>query len=238
MFLAITAVLLFSVCPVMAEVMESNTKSEVVFTADGKLRSTFRNSVVDDTISEYLEPGDTAVFTIELRNENADSVDFWMDQRTVDSLEVWGNDAYMTGGGYRYELTYEGPGGSRTLYSSVNIDGSDFQANTASSMTTKRIDETSYIFLDTYASGKSGKIVLQISLDGESQGNDYQSTKADVSMDFAVELTGNPEGSVIKTGDTMNALPFFVAMTAAGLILLLIALYVVQKRRKQRRAVR
>ena len=220
------------VVPAAAETISGDTKSEVVFTADSKLESTFHDNVVDDMISEYLEPGDTAIFTIELKNANAESVDFWMDQRTIDSLESWGNDELRKGGGYTYLLTYDGPGGARTLYSSLQVAGEDFQENTDSSMKVKKIDEDSYVYLDTYATGQGGVLTLQVSLDGESQGNDYQATLANLAMSFAVEQNGE----VIKTGDTNNALPYFIVMTAAGLVILVIVIVLFRNRRKNRRA--
>ena len=232
-FLGLLLVLGLTV-PVMAETIESQEPSEVVLTSSGKLESTFHDDVLDDIISEYLEPGDTAIFTISLRNENSETADFWMDRRTIDSLEVWGNDPQMTGGGYTYELTYEGPGGSRTLYSSMKIEGEDFQANTSSDMVIKKIDANSYIFLDTFDKGQSGVITLKISLDGETQGNDYQDTLADLAMEFAAELNGS--GTTIKTGDTQNPLVFFVVMTAAGIVLLAAGFYLVNKRRKRGQA--
>ena len=51
--------------PAAAETIESQETSEVVLTSSGKLESTFHDDVVDDTISEFLEPGDSAVFTIQ-----------------------------------------------------------------------------------------------------------------------------------------------------------------------------
>ncbi len=219
--------------PAAAETIESQETSEVVLTSSGKLESTFHDDVVDDTISEYLEPGDSAVFTIQLRNDNTETADFWMDRRTIDSLEVWGNDPQMTGGGYSYVLTYEGPGGFRTLYSSLKIEGEDFQANTSSDMVIKKIDENSYIFLDTYETGKGGVIKLTISLDGETQGNDYQDTLADLAMDFAVELSG--ADTVIKTGDVNRSLPYFIAMTGAGVVLLILGICLTKKRGKRGR---
>ena len=135
----------------------------------------------------------------------------------------------MAGGNYRIELTYEGPGGSKLLYSGLHIDGEDFQSNTPSDMTVKKIDMESYVYLDTYASGQSGSITLRIILDGETLGNDYQSMLADVLMNFAAELK---ESEIIITGDRKNPLPYFIAMTATGVVLLGMGIFLVGKRRK------
>ena len=226
--------------PVFAEDFAGNVDSEVVYTADGKLTGV-QNDVFEDQISQYLEPGDTATFTLTLRNSNADSADFWMDRRTIDSLEVFGNDTQMIGGGYTYNLYYNGPSGKRTLYESRKIDGSNFQSNDVAEMVEKKFDKDSYIFLDTFTSGATATITLEVTLDGETQGNDYQDTRADLAMEFAVEKTPKQTtpgkktpGSYVRTGDTTNMLPFFIAMVAAGLIILVIAIYVVVKRKKRR----
>ena len=100
-------------------------------------------------------------------------------------------------------------------------------------MVIKKIDENSYIFLDTYETGKGGVIKLTISLDGETQGNDYQDTLADLAMDFAVELSG--ADTVIKTGDVNRSLPYFIAMTGAGVVLLILGICLTKKRGKRGR---
>ena len=47
--------------------------------------------------------------------------------------------------------------------------------------------------LDTLAKGDKGRITLEVELDGETQGNDYQNTLADLQMNFAVELSRQRE---------------------------------------------
>ncbi|MBR2696663.1 MAG: LPXTG cell wall anchor domain-containing protein [Parasporobacterium sp.] len=219
--------------PVIAEDYESTTKSEVVFTENQKLESTFHNDQIDDMINEFMEPGDTATFTINLRNDNKETADFWMDRRTIESLEVWGGNPLMTGGGYSYELSYVGPGGERLLFSTMNIDGENFNHGVTPDIITKKIDRESYVYLDTYATGQGGQLILKISLDGESQGNDYQDTGANLAISFAVEIP--QKDNPAKTGDTNRLLPYFIAMFAAGLVILAVAIFMVVKRKKDKK---
>ena len=216
--------------PAVAETIESETKSEVTFTSDSKLESTFHDDVIDDTILEDLEPGDVAVFRIDVKNENAEEINFWMDHRTIDSLETWGSNLERSGAGYGFVVQYESGGKTQTLYySGLQIEGVDFDPNTPSSMREMKINKDTYIYLDTYASGEGGTVVLTILLDGETMGNDYQVTKAQIATEFAVEILET--GEIIVTGDTTNMLGYFIAMAAAGLIILVLAFILVRRRR-------
>ena len=102
-----------------------------------------------------------------------------------------------------------------------------------------------YFYLDTLENGQKGTITLEVALDGETQGNDYQDTLADLQMNFAVELRGDtpatpqtpetpgtPEtpkkpgtpgtpGKLIKTGDESRPVLLAVVMAGSGLVLLL-----------------
>ena len=68
-------------------------------------------------------------------------------------------------------------------------------------------------------------------LDGETQGNGYQDTLADLNMRFAVEIV--PSKDVIKTGDETEILPYVIAAAVSGALLMVIAVVRV-KSRKQR----
>ena len=58
-----------------------------------------------------------------------------------------------------------------------------------------------YFYLDTLSRNQSGVITLEVALDGETQGNDYQDTLADLQMEFAVELRDTPDN---PPGDNPN----------------------------------
>ena len=81
-------------------------------------------------------------------------------------------------------------------------------------------------------SGNSGTVTLKVSLDGETQGNSYQDSLADLRMRFAVEVT--PIGKIIKTGDeSMNVSPFYIGMAVSGLLFLVLAVDGLRQRKKQ-----
>jgi hypothetical protein len=50
-----------------------------------------------------------------------------------------------------------------------------------------------YFFLGTLSKGETGKVVLNVSLDGETEGNAYFDTLARLALKFAVEPNVDPE---------------------------------------------
>ena len=114
-----------------------------------------------------------------------------------------------------------------------------------------------WFYLDTLAKDQGGVLTLRVALDGETQGNDYQDTLAELQMQFAVELrkprkeeppvepdkpgTKKKSGGksstrtkVVKTGDYTNYIPYLIAAGVSGLALLLLAFYGMRERRRQR----
>ena len=118
-----------------------------------------------------------------------------------------------------------------------------------------------YFYLDTIHNGEGGYITLEVALDGETQGNDYQDTLADLQMNFAVELrddlparpnpeepgdppqtvddtqpTPNPEGGrgtgIVRTGDESQLPLFAIAGGVSGLLLLVYCIYCFREHRK------
>ena len=89
-----------------------------------------------------------------------------------------------------------------------------------------------------------GSISLVVSLDGETQGNDYQDTLADLQMNFAVELNVTPteeeqsrRTNIVKTSDESDLGGLFAAMTVSGVLLLGMAVYSLRQGRKEKREV-
>ncbi len=82
--------------------------------------------------------------------------------------------------------------------------------------------------------------MLEIALDGETQGNAYQNTLADLQMNFAVALGGTdsePGGSkrtkIVKTGDETELIPYLAAMGISGFLLLLLGIYSRKQHKKE-----
>ncbi len=170
-----------------------------------------------------------------------------MTNEVVKSLEQE-EDGEQTanGGAYTYVLTYTESGtggGSRVLYSSESVGGDKSAGALGVGLHEATSSLEDYFYLDTLEAGKSGIVSLQIALDGETQGNAYQKTLAQLKMNFAVEKvsslapeTENKGGTTRKvtqkkviytvgapqTGDTANPLLWSGLALAGGFLMLLL----------------
>lgn len=180
----------------------------VSFTEDNKMESTFRSADLDEVIYG-MQPGDNVIIELQLRNKNPETTDWYMTNEILYSLEDRSANLGTNGGAYTYKLTYTDKDGEETpLFDSDTVGGEgseDSGAGEGLHQATNALEE--YLYLDTLAKGDKGRITLEVALDGETQGNDYQDTLADLQMNFAVELTrqretrepGNPTGTPTPT---------------------------------------
>ena len=189
----------------------------VTFTADGKMKD--ENLQIDFS---GLEPGDEETFTVTVRNQNSRATRWYMTNEVLKSLE----DGFkISGGAYKYKLTYTGPSGTQTtLYDSSHVGG-DNPAGSRVGLHEATGNLENYFFLDTLNSGESGTVALTVGLEGETQGNTYQNTAARIRLNFAVELSGgNTPPPAVKTGDENNLIPYYIGMIVTGLLFLYFAL--------------
>ena len=184
----------------------------MTFTSGQQLNSNFDTASIDDLVNG-LQPGDTLNIRVRLKNEYSKTVDWYMKNEAVRSLET----STAQGGGYTYVLKYTHPNGSfDELYNSDRVGGE----RTSTSSVPEGLKEATanlkdYFFLDSIATGQSGYVDLTVSLDGETQGNDYQTKSADLTMRFAVEVPDTSKRTIVKTGDEYNLLPFYIAMAVS-----------------------
>ena len=192
---------------------------DVTYTTDGKMAE--ENFNVDQVFSG-LEPGDDAVYYVNLHNRNSKTTRWYMSNTVLQSLE---DSGAASGGASTYRLTFPGPGGtSTTLYDSSRVGG-DNPAGSRVGLHEATNNLENYFFLDTLNSGENGLVTLYVALEGETQDNSYQNTAARIRMNFAVEAT-DPGGNrtSVKTGDETNLMPYYIGMVAAGLVFLYLAL--------------
>ena len=225
-----------------------NEKAE----ADNKLIDNF---TADDWADEVrmLQPGDDITFTVKQIHEHATAADWYMSNEVLKSLE----EGSQSGSAYGYVLTYtKSDGQVVTLFDSATVGGTD--SNDGLKEATDALDE--YFYLDTLKKGETSQVDLVVTLDGETEGNAYFDTLAQLKMKFAVELNeepdtpGNPPNpstppptttqtpppstttstrpGPVQTGDNTNLFPFYVAMTASGAVLLGIGIWSLRRRRR------
>lgn len=222
----------------------SSPDNWVTFRASAKMESNFKNNTVQDVLSR-LQPGDTASFTITLKNEHSSSTRWYMTNTVLKSLEDAAR-ASIQNGAYSYYLSYErGDGTNFTeLFNSDRVGGESRFIDNDGKLRQGLFEATEgledWFALDTLASGQTGTIRLVVSLDGETQGNVYQDTLAQVKMNFAVELQTPEKGpsGIVKTGDPWDLQPYYIVMAVTGLLFLLLAIDGLRQRRRERRVTR
>ena len=242
--------------PAMAQSYENETDWNVTFTKDSKMTDNFTDSDFMD-IFRRMQPGDDATITLTTTNSHAETTRWYMENEVIHSLETQSANEDTAGGAYTYHLSYFNPDGEeKVLFDSETVGGEDVsEAGEGLQEATDSLDE--WLYLDELANGKTGRVVLKVALDGETQGNDYQDTLADLRMRFAVELaetaitgtptpTATPTGTPgtpttttsrrtsVQTGDTNQPILYLVLAGIAGVILLVIAIKSVQIRKRER----
>ena len=221
------------------------------------MESNFKTSDLDEVIYG-MQPGDNVVIELALRNENSSVTDWYMTNKVLQSLEESTENKETGGGAYTYRLQYtDKDGRTKSLFDSDTVGGEgESGAGEGLHQATNATEE--YMYLDTLAKGQGGHISLEVALDGETQGNDYQDTLADLQMNFAVELSketparpttapgdparptteripdiGTPTATV-QTGDDTEMEGYILAACISGAALLILSIcgQVVRKRRK------
>ena len=229
------------VFPVLADVLPAEDPGwTVTLNKAGKMESNFSSGQINQTVSG-MQPGDEAVIKITVNNEYNDTIDWYMENEVLKSLEDKSANKGTTGGGYTYKLTYTAPDGTvKTLFDSDTVGG-DTVGPAGAGLNEATNSLKNWFLLDQMKAGTKGLVELRVLLDGETQGNNYQDTVADLKLNFAVEFPATKEvKSNVKTGDTNNLLVYVIIMiVAAVLILFLVTLYTRRrKEEKERRAER
>ena len=220
-------------CTAFAESMTGQGNWTVTFNADEKLVDNCSAQQWADDIGK-LEPGDDITFTVTLQHQHETACDWYMANEVLKSLEA----GIAEGSAYGYLLTYTNPSGKdRVLYDSKTIGGDSSEGLKEA---TDAMDD--FFYLDTLSKGQTAKVTLKVSLNGETEGNAYFDTLAQLKMKFGVELRpekstkGNPtNNTVVKTGDDTKLLPYYVIMAVSGALLLALALYALKLRRDDRK---
>ncbi len=234
--------LLLGAADVHAETSYGNPDWSVTFTEEKKMVSNFKTSDLDEAIYG-LQPGDNAILTLKLKNENSTATDWYMTNKVLYSLEDRSKNSATGGGAYTYVLEYKDKNGKvNTLFRSDTIGGEKKSAaGEGLHAATNALED--YFYVDTFAKGQGGEVTLEVALDGETQGNDYQNTLADLQMNFAVELNEasvsprSPRNLVreVRTGDDSNLTPFILAASISGILLFFLSIYGKMEQKKQKK---
>lgn len=231
--LALTFAMLSAVpMSVSAETLSGGDDWSVSFSGSG-MESNFTSADLDEVIYD-MQPGDTATFQVALINEHSKEADWYMSNDIVISME---DSMEASGGAYEYLLTYtDADGEETTIYSSETVGGEDTTGGAGLHKVSDALGE--WFYLSRLAGGASGIVNLEVKLDGETIGNDYQNKLAELAMQFAAEeaaedeiVTNRVPGKdvetvkIAKTGDDVNVM-LYVSVTAlaAGMVILILVL--------------
>lgn len=278
---ALLAVILICVLSVTAsaELIPTKKSWTVSFTEKKVMVSDFKTKEMDDEVYG-LQPGDYTDIVLNLKNDYDETVDWYMTNKVLKSLEdTRADDTGLQGGAYSYILTFKNTstGKETVLFSSDRVGGEgESKAGVGLHQATGALQD--WFYLDTFKKGEGGTLTLRVALEGETQGNDYQDTLAQLQMQFAVELrpayeeptpppedkttttttttttktttksdsstsssstkhtthTSTTHREIVKTGDYTDTIPYIIAAGVSGLVFLLLALYSLRERRKQK----
>ncbi|MBO5556851.1 MAG: hypothetical protein J5927_06665 [Oscillospiraceae bacterium] len=206
----------------------------VTFTSAAKMESDFKSSAIDEAIGA-MEPGDSASFTVELANKHSKTTDWYMSNKVLKTLESTGY-GIISGGAYSYRLVYVSPTGAENVLFDSDKVGGEVQDAGRQGLQEATSNLEDYFYLDTLTTGQKASVKLTVTLEGETQGNDYQNTRANIQLNFAVELRDTKQA--VKTGDDTNLLPLYGAMIGSGILFLILAIDSVRQRRRERRGMR
>ena len=224
-------------------------QSAVVFQADDTITyegSTGSNleGVLLGTAFQGMAPGETRTECITLENRNEKTVDFYMSQETLRSLEKT-KQAY--GGAYDFTLkvgTQEETATSvmDALAGGYSTSGGDNQASRDGLAEVDGMED--YTYIATLEKGASTNLYLTLALNGEGIDStsqvDYTESVADIGMHFKVaEVSKEPERNVVtrtvttirnvvvpladtvRTGDDTNII-LYVAILGVGMVVTLL----------------
>lgn len=215
----------------------------VSFTAENKMESNFRTADMDEAIAG-MQPNDAITFHVDIRNDNPSSTEWYMSNEVLYSLEDRSGNRGTSGGAYEYELVYTNSAGvENVLFSSDTVGGENVSiAGEGLHEATDALKD--YFYIDTLVTNQSGHVSLRVKLDGETQGNDYQDTLADLQLNFAVteapdtpRVPDNPPPSdswIVRTGDDTDLGLMNILMLVCGAGFLLLAIWGIFDRKKSK----
>lgn len=235
------ALLVSSLSTAWADDLQGKSGLKVTFNGSS-IKSNYKTSELTKTATDML-PGDSLTYQISLDNDSDSDSAWYMSNSVRKSFEDKGG---ASGGGYSYFLSFTDQSGKETiLYKSDSVggDGEEGLREAADNLGGDELDN--YFYLGTLKANSTGTTTLRITLDGETQGNDYQKDMADLRLKFAAVDADGSEASnsdkdnnrnrsnggsnnsssgrstrAVKTGDETDLIPYYIAAGISGLFLL------------------
>ena len=208
-----------------------NSKFTGTCTYDGsKINSDFTSSSFAASIRN-LEPGDSVDYTITYKNGASELTRWYMKNSVLETLEE--NKKQAENGGHTYVLKNVGPDGKETVLFDNSEVGGENITNKLQGLKQATNATGDYFFIQNLKAGQSGKTLLHIEFDGETEVNDYMDTAGKLMIAYAVEKdSAKTTTTSVKTGDTVKMWQFF-ALGGAALVAMILLIFSWRKDRKK-----
>lgn len=170
----------------------------VNFTSGGALQYT--NADTFGEVFQTMVPGVEESLAITLTNSNPNTASFYMAAKDIEALTMQG-DGEMQTGAYSVVVT----AGTNEIYNSTvgGFSGSEGEGYAGSQGLEELSELEGMVFLATLPSGQSTNLTFDLMLDGLSNGDEYQSSRGNITFDFAVAYNDVPgsttENNVVTT---------------------------------------
>ena len=197
------------------------------YTYNGSAIVTTNASSIQSAIAG-LEPGDSITITQTYTNNSDKTTEWYLKNDVVDTFERRSEE-----GGYTYRLT----SGGQVIFDSDRVGGNGAPSGSEKGLQLATDATGDWIHIDKLAANASGTTTLYVALDGESQANAYQTSNAEIDLQYAVEDEAVGEDVIkhvsngVNTGDRNN-IAFSVAAFIGALLLLILAIVSYRKDRK------
>lgn len=161
----------------------------VEFTGDKMIDNNSAN--ITKTIAG-LQPGDSAQFSITLKESASTAADWYMRNEVLATMEETFEKVNASGGSYSYRLTFITPAGEKKVILTNDVVSGDANTGSTEGLKDATSGTTEWFFLDTLAAGAQASMQLDVALDGETHGNTYFDSEAVIKLSFAAEPTDEP----------------------------------------------
>ena len=197
---------------------------------NGKITSDFDSKSFAASLKN-LEPGDSVDYTITYKNGTSDLTRWYMKNSVLETLEE--NKKQAENGGYTYVLKNVGPDGKQTtLFDNSEVGGENI-TNKLQGLKQATNATGEYFFIQNLKAGQSGKTLLHVEFDGETEVNDYMDTYGKLMVAYAVETDETKTSTTsVKTGDPVQMWKFY-ALGGAALVALILLIVSWRKDRKK-----
>lgn len=180
------------VCAAAPQAFAETIKKQWTVEFTGSKMEDEGSAVIAQVVSG-MQPGDSAQFTVDLYESYDKAADWYMRNEVLKSMEESFDDANSnSGGSYSYKLVYISPQNEEKVILTNEVVSGDAGTGKTSGLFDATESTGEWFYLDTLAPEATAKVILTVGIDGETHGNRYFDTSAELKLAFAAEPTDEP----------------------------------------------